>query len=77
MALSPIPGNAPRSWIFREITPSRAHRPALPVIPAAGWNRDCDEENREYCREQCLLAPVVILAAPVAGAEPLTAEVSP
>lgn len=38
-------------------TVARAHRPALPIVPAAGWNRDCDEENRE-CVDKCMDRPL-------------------
>jgi hypothetical protein len=34
-----------------------AHRPARSIIMAAGWNRDCDEENRECIRE-CMSRPL-------------------
>jgi hypothetical protein len=32
-------------------------RTARTIVPAAGWNRDCDEENRE-CVDKCMARPL-------------------
>jgi hypothetical protein len=34
-----------------------AHRPARAIITTVGWNRDCDEENRE-CVDKCMDRPL-------------------